>query len=830
MRADRKRRGNCLLMVLAMLALLAGLGMTVGGGMIFVHNSKWAAVHGRAYDRAVAKAQELDRRSGAGGRRDYMMDGQIEIELTSAEIAGDLYREARDNAKTGLALLAGGILTTLVAGGLFVLSMVLRIRRRRAPSTPPATRGVPSQGVSSPEQKPAPSAPPSKPPPTREAAAAPESDVRPRPDSWSEQDPAPTPFWGPVLLVRILASLTVLAGLVLSAGGGAIYVRASDEVGYRQAAYNHAVSETERLRGIGGPRDRTRDLAIEAHEQSADFALGHLQEAKSGQRFGFGLAAGGLVTTIIGAGLFVLLVVLQIRRRAPSTPPAPRDVPPQPVSPPEQKPAPPSPLPPRRDAAATSQSGVPPQPDPLSEHEPAPTPFWGPVLVLVGIVAIVFVLAPLGVYAVIRLASSASPAITEPKEPAAENATPAEPDSRAAADKPAKSQAAEKADPTGPPPAPAPPTDGEQYLRELVATDVNMLDDIDRKFTVRKVPFEHGVYLHPPTSKSSGEASYRLEGGYKRLRGAVGIRDDRVFRRSMSPLTFRLLGDGKELWRSRAALQTAGEWEAFDVDLTGVDQLTLKVDCPGFHTGAHAAWLDPILVRAASGAPVASAKPNPEAAAKADPTGPPPVPAVSVEPAAEDGAPAETGGPDKPTNPVSPRDRLRARIQRRRGRGDVASLPREDYPAPPQAKAPGEGERYLRDLKPAKVYTHIFVKLDRTFKLADVEYQHGVSLCLRFPGRPSHVTYELDKPYSRFRGAAGVSDNKIHGCKSPMTLRILADGAEVWKSERMQHSGDWAPFDIDLTGVRQLQLSVQAEGGIDGGHAVWLDPVLVEQP
>jgi hypothetical protein len=386
------------------------------------------------------------------------------------------------------------------------------------------------------------------------------------------------------------------------------------------------------------------------------------------------------------------------------------------------------------------------------------------------------------------------------------------PDEPSSGGRGAASNPVQKTGPTEPPPTPAPPTDGERYLRELAPTDVDTIDDktnhaIDRAFTVGKVQFEHGVYLHPPARNSSAEASYPLEEGYQRLRGAVGIRDDVFFPRAKSPLTFRLLGDGNELWRSRAPLQAAGEWEPFDVDLTGVRRLTLQVDCPGDHTGAHAAWLDPILVCSASGAPrvtAASAEP-------AEDHGPSPAPGG---PSGRD-VPGEAANPDPPPGIQRPSD-------------GVAALPREDYPAPPQAKTPREGERYLRDLKPAKVETHIVLRLDRTFTLARVEYQHGVTLCLRLPGRPSHVTYELDQSYSRFRGAAGVPDNGISGCKSPMTLRILADGAEVWKSKRIQHSGDWGTFDVDLTGVRELQLSVQAEGNVDGGHAVWLDPLLVE--
>lgn len=151
-----------------------------------------------------------------------------------------------------------------------------------------------------------------------------------------------------------------------------------------------------------------------------------------------------------------------------------------------------------------------------------------------------------------------------------------------------------------PPSPPSPLSDGEQYLRQLKPSSVVALPEgsehhFDRQFEVQKVPFENGVYFCPPTERSTGRAVFDLEQGYARLKGGVAISDHR-FQKAWSPVTFRIVGDGNVVWTSRP-LQMCGDWESFDVDLTGVKQLTLEVACTGPHTGAHGAWMDPVLVK-----------------------------------------------------------------------------------------------------------------------------------------------------------------------------------------------------------------------------------------
>lgn len=158
--------------------------------------------------------------------------------------------------------------------------------------------------------------------------------------------------------------------------------------------------------------------------------------------------------------------------------------------------------------------------------------------------------------------------------------------------------------PTANSPPPAPPrrlAAGEQYLRDLRPTAVEALGGsdhaMDRPFDVQRVTFQNGVYIHPPAAKGTGRATYQLGTNHVRLRGAAAISDHR-FQKAWSPVTFRVIGDGQVLWTSRP-LQTCGEWEAFDINIAGVNQLTLEVSCDGDHTGAHGSWINPILVQSA---------------------------------------------------------------------------------------------------------------------------------------------------------------------------------------------------------------------------------------
>ena len=61
------------------------------------------------------------------------------------------------------------------------------------------------------------------------------------------------------------------------------------------------------------------------------------------------------------------------------------------------------------------------------------------------------------------------------------------------------------------------------------------------------------------------------------------------------PTHFEVYGDGKQLWKSKA-ITTRGQTDDCLVDVSGVDLLELRVGHTTSGYGAHAVWLDPILI------------------------------------------------------------------------------------------------------------------------------------------------------------------------------------------------------------------------------------------
>ncbi len=130
--------------------------------------------------------------------------------------------------------------------------------------------------------------------------------------------------------------------------------------------------------------------------------------------------------------------------------------------------------------------------------------------------------------------------------------------------------------------------------------------------------YTHALSLHPPRS-GKAHVSYRLDGRYSEFHATAALLERTDWQKAGSPLTFRVFGDGKQLWES-SPLQTHGTGQECATPVSGVSVLKLEIECPGVNHGAHTAWLLPTLIWAnSSQVPIKSPKTTPKTTPKTAP-------------------------------------------------------------------------------------------------------------------------------------------------------------------------------------------------------------------
>jgi serine/threonine protein kinase len=107
----------------------------------------------------------------------------------------------------------------------------------------------------------------------------------------------------------------------------------------------------------------------------------------------------------------------------------------------------------------------------------------------------------------------------------------------------------------------------------------------------------HALVTHPRTGMTA-TVTYQLDGRYDSFSSTIGLADV-TETGSQSPLTFRVAGDGKELWKSRSVKALKDE-ESFSVSVQGIRELVLEVSCAGDNFKAFAVWFEPRLTLARS--------------------------------------------------------------------------------------------------------------------------------------------------------------------------------------------------------------------------------------
>jgi len=120
------------------------------------------------------------------------------------------------------------------------------------------------------------------------------------------------------------------------------------------------------------------------------------------------------------------------------------------------------------------------------------------------------------------------------------------------------------------------------------------------------VAVKHGLGMHP-TTNGNAEATYVLGGRYQIFRAQVAI-NDTASAKILTAVRFKVLGDGKPLWESKPT-KRPGTKQDCCVAVTGVQELTLMVECPGDYYFAHALWIDPSVAAGGAQPPAGSERP-----------------------------------------------------------------------------------------------------------------------------------------------------------------------------------------------------------------------------
>src|SRR5262249_48710278 len=90
------------------------------------------------------------------------------------------------------------------------------------------------------------------------------------------------------------------------------------------------------------------------------------------------------------------------------------------------------------------------------------------------------------------------------------------------------------------------------------------------------------------------------------------------------------------------------------------------------------------------------------------------------------------------------------------------------------------------------------------------------------------VSYDLDRPYTRFFARVGVpavAPNQTDP-KAPLTFEVIGNGKSIWKSAPVAKQGEIQNGSLSILGVKQLELRVDNAGPSTWAHPVWLEPKL----
>ena len=264
----------------------------------------------------------------------------------------------------------------------------------------------------------------------------------------------------------------------------------------------------------------------------------------------------------------------------------------------------------------------------------------------------------------------------------------------------------------------------------------------------------HALWMHPQAGGVSF-VRYQIDGRFATLAADVGIHEGSTAD-ARSPVVFRILGDGRELWKS-APMQKMGESAAVSVDINGVRELRFETSCGDKNGNCHATWFLPRLT------PV-------------------------MKPAA--------GG-------VVYLDEVVHKSYAGYGESPLKLAIDPDAAATIAKLFPGESSAPTHAIVMHSENEGNAEKKGTTPLLATLDYD---------------LTLPCDRLLARVRGGTG-------GRNDTLFAEVWGDGKKLWESSDLIDFGPAGiAVDVDIRGVRELQLTARATKRAQGSHVLWLDP------
>jgi len=318
---------------------------------------------------------------------------------------------------------------------------------------------------------------------------------------------------------------------------------------------------------------------------------------------------------------------------------------------------------------------------------------------------------------------------------------------------------------------PAPlPKDAKLYLSHVgwfdwggyggLGKGTTTADSFDYRITVNGVRHPLALGMHPE-QRTGSHVKFLLRGLKARMFiSSVAVDDNAT---PFSPLTFVVLGDGKPLWESKP-VQKPRVVQDLSINVSGIEVLELRVNCPGAIDSCAAVWVDPFITTSLTETELDEV--------------------VGVRRS----APLPKG----------------AKLYL----SHVSCFYWTGYN--------GFGKGTVTAKEPGRIIVN------------GIHHPLGLGMHLQGTagGSYSRAKFLLRGLKARmFTSSVAVNDTSDRP-ESPLTFAVWGDDKPLWESKPVQKPHIIQECSVNVSAIEVLELRVNCPGGYGGAHAVWLDPCI----